>query len=466
MCNYRNVEMCPNLLKRGFFDDPLMTGSSPRVGKTIESALNYCYELLKPGGVCERSLPSAYSVWRKASEKQCLGQEYHKFIYKHPKTGNGKSLLKVNYVAVSLYEKGRSSYLFIIFKSIIIMMFGLCMIVELQDILVVFTWVLTFPAERDVDEAVVVTARDSEINTARSRESVAGTARVSSESAGDLSARSEGGAQKHTIHGITFKHRMLVCCLSVVRFILAILLLWVGTVFLIQDTDYLNLLLNGVALVFVIEIANCLYGQLISEELREKFEETEPFSVSMASTWKWVWFRNPAMRDFFRLALILAVLFTGMYMHYVHIAKPLSRALECACLSQGKQCFEADQYDTNFWKTYWGHDVPEIFASVKKMKKEHGIADADADYIADADDQGVEALDEPTPPAGHAAANNFIAKGLNGKTQQFTTLKVHPQDVETSSVQRRQSRHTIRDVPRFLNGQHRSAIPRRIEVNF
>merc|ERR1719389_1415356 len=117
---------------------------------------------------------------------------------------------------------------------------------------------------------------------------------------------------------------LLTCC----RVCLAMLLTWVGTVFLLMDTDYVNLLLNGVGLIFVIEVANCLYGQLLDLELREQCENTDPFSVSMATVWKCLWFKNPAFRDLFGLCLLLTCLTLGMYAHYIHIAKPHSNAVD------------------------------------------------------------------------------------------------------------------------------------------
>jgi hypothetical protein len=409
MCNYRNEEMCPNLLKRGFFDGPLKDGNSPRVGKTIDSALNYCYKLLKTGGLCERSLPSAYSVWRKSSEKQCLDPVYHKFDYTHPGTGMAKSLLEVDYMAVTDYEKGRRSHLFIVYKSIIIMTFVLCVVVELNDILVAFTWVLAFPSEHDVDNAVSITARSqqTESPTARSEISTGRSFRTAPDS--QLTYRShDPDPHKYEIHGISTEHRITVGCLTLIRLVLAVLLLWVGTVFLLQDTDYINLLLNGVGLVFIIEIANSLYVQLLSADLREKFENTEPLSVSMASVWKGLWIRKAALRDLCRLAFGIVLLCVCMYLHYIHIAKPLSTALECTCLNQGEQCFEAKEYNKDFWKTYWEYDVPQVFASVEQMQKKH----------AENDDQSVASID----------------KGLNDEQQQFAMLKVLPSDVEAFPV--------------------------------
>lgn len=400
MCNYRNEDMCPNLMQRGFFDGPLTTGKSPRVGKTIESALDYCHDLLRSGGVCERSLPSTYSVWRKSSEKQCFDHVYHKFIYEHPKTGMTKSLLELDYKAVSDYEKGRRSTLFKVYKAIIIGMFVLCIYVELKEVLIVFTWVLTFPREEDVDEAVKE-ERDS-----------------------------EGKVQKYTVQGITAHHRMLVGLLSVFRLILAVTLMWVGTVFLVMDTDYVNLLLNGVAMVFVIEVANCLYSQLLDLDLREQCENADPFAVSMASVWGLCWFRNPAFRDLFGLSMVVALLTFGMYLHYIHVALPLSTALECTCLSQGPHCFEAQTYDKQFWETYWVKDVPEIFTTVDQLKEEQGS-------------------DATSAPAAAPAAANFIHKGL-GPFIKLHSLKGPESPSVSPSRHDHEKRHR---VTRLLNGR-------------
>merc|ERR1719238_964373 len=97
----------------------------------------------------------------------------------------------------------------------------------------------------------------------------------------------------------------------------------------------------------------------------------------MTSLWGICWFRNPALRDLFGLFMVLALIAGGMYVHYIHIAKPLSTALECTCLAQGDECYEAHAYDKAFWTKYWEKDVPQVFATVDQLKKEHGADDED-----------------------------------------------------------------------------------------
>jgi len=111
MCGYRNQDMCANVLERGYFDGPLKYNTAPRVGNTIRSALDYCHALLEDGGMCERTLPSTYAVWRKTGASQCRGPQYSKMVYKHPVTGITKSMLKVDYVARQDYKRANSSAL-------------------------------------------------------------------------------------------------------------------------------------------------------------------------------------------------------------------------------------------------------------------------------------------------------------------------------------------------------------------
>ena len=88
--------MCAHLLARGYFDAALKHNTVPRVGNIIDSALEYCYELLKGGGMCERSLPSTYTVWKVKSDKECRAKSFNKFVYQHPSSGDFKSMVAVD----------------------------------------------------------------------------------------------------------------------------------------------------------------------------------------------------------------------------------------------------------------------------------------------------------------------------------------------------------------------------------
>mmetsp|Transcript_60402 Transcript_60402/g.194504 ORF Transcript_60402/g.194504 Transcript_60402/m.194504 type:complete len:679 (+) Transcript_60402:98-2134(+) len=341
MCGYRNSNMCPNLLLRGYFDAPLIYGKAPRVGTTIRSALDYCFTLLESGGICERTLPSTYAVWRKSSEDQCLGAEFSKAVYEHPTTGRTKSMLTVDYQARKDYSRVDKSFLFFIYKSIIIGMFLLAMFAEIKDILNYFTWVLKFPSDTDFPGNEIKAEKDEESEEV-----------------------------KYTIQGVSDGHRAIVAFLQFSRFIMIVVLTMVGVTFLQKDTDWVNLLLNSVALVFIVEIGNNLYAQVLSPELRERCESTEPMEVPMPGPSALN--DRPALKDLLLFALLLLALFLTMYLHFLFVGKPLSKALECACLSQGEHCYEAEAYGHVFWFDYWNHVVPEVIEEIKKLEEAGG----------------------------------------------------------------------------------------------
>jgi len=336
MCGYRNEYMCPNLLKRGVFHAPLKHHTAPRVGTTIDSALKYCYELLKPGGTCQRTLPSTYAVWKVASANQCKKESFSKFVYENPGNGVQKSLLAVDYEARENYALSKTMT-FQVYKSIIISLWLLSMLFELKDITIIFTWVLRFPAAAEFgDDAVTEETNDD-------------------------------GETTYVIQGITTQHRAMVGLMNTARFILTCVLLGVGVSFLLKQTDYIGLLMDAVALVFIVEIGTILYSQVLRPEIREQCEGLEPMSVPMyginaLNT-------RPAVVDLICLVSIFVVTVTVMYWWNVSAVTPIHDALNCACLSQGEKCHEADRFGYDFWHKYWKDDVPGVFCEVDALKK-------------------------------------------------------------------------------------------------
>lgn len=341
MCAYRNELMCPNLLKRGVFHAPLKYHTAPRVGTTIDSALSYCYELLKPGGTCQRSLPSTYSVWKVSSTNQCMAPSFTKFVYENPGNGVVKSLLEVDYEARKKYALSKTMT-FKIYKCIIISLWLLSMLFELKDITIVFTWVLRFPAAKDFGEDAVKEETD------------------------------DSGETTYTIQGITTVHRTAVGLMTVCRFVLTCTLTLVGVSFLLKQTSYIGLLMDAVALVFIVEIANILYTQVLRNDIREQCESLNPMTVPMYGVKALN--ERPALVDMICLAGIMVTTLLVMWFWNDNAVEPLYDALSCACLSEGEKCHEANKFDYDFWYKYWKLDVPDIFRQVDELKKGGGAA--------------------------------------------------------------------------------------------
>merc|ERR1719375_2020517 len=354
MCGYRNEKMCPNLLKRGIFDTPLRDGTAPRVGNSIESAIDYCYELLTPGGICDRTLPSTYATWKITSEAQCLEPSFSKYVYTHPGTGEQKSMLEVDYSARADFEHGRVSAQFFIYKSIILGVFVLAMFVELKDIVLATTWVFRYPSADEFPPGEAVSEEPADPDNP------------------------EEDKKKYTIKGITKGHRCVVGLLCLARFCLTGLLTFVGASFLLKQNDYIALLMDAVGLVFIIEIGCVLYAMVIQENLREQTESTEPMHVNTFIPGFLQ--ERPALSDILGAIAVSLCVVGVMWIYYLNVVEPMSRALECACISRGKECYEAQKFDPGFWNNYWSYEVPEVFRQVELYKTGTGsyeVAPAD-----------------------------------------------------------------------------------------
>lgn len=337
MCGYRNENMCPNLVDRGYFHAPLKYDTSPRVGNTIDSALEYCRNLLDDGGFCELNLPSTYRTWKIESAQQCMSPSFEKFTYTNPGSGVIKSLLSVDYEARQMYELSKTP-IFRAFKAVVLFLWLIGMLVEFREITTILTWCSKFPDATEFgDDAVIEEADPADPEDVRYR-----------------------------IQGITNSHRWSMATLMVIRCAMAAVLTYVGTTYLLKQTDYVDLLLNGVALIFIVEIANVLYGQVLREEIRDQTEDIYPMKAAMYGVDYLN--RRPALVDIISLIVILCITYYVMDWHQKTIVHPVHDALECTCLSSGENCYEAQKFGFDFWHKYWKDTIPAIYGAVTALK--------------------------------------------------------------------------------------------------
>merc|ERR1719420_2346171 len=122
---------------------------------------------------------------------------------------------------------------------------------ELKDITKNLTWVIRFPDAKQFGEDAVKEEKDAE------------------------------GEIKYIIQGITMSHRVTVGILTLARLLMTCVLTYVGISYLLKSTDYIGLLMDAVALVFIVEIANIIYSQVLRDNIREQCESLDPMTVDM-----------------------------------------------------------------------------------------------------------------------------------------------------------------------------------------
>merc|ERR1719350_1106594 len=161
-------------------------------------------------------------------------------------------------------------------------------------------------------------------------------------------------------------HRCFVGLLCIARLVMTGILLFVGVNYLLKQTNYIDLLMDAVALGFIMEISRILYAQVLHQEIREQCENLDPMVVPMFGI-DWL-NRRPTLVNFIEVFAVAATVAGIMYVWYRGTVEPLYEALECACLGEGPHCREADKFSYDFWYKYWKDDVPNVFKAVAKMK--------------------------------------------------------------------------------------------------
>jgi len=322
MCGYRNTDMCANLLKRGVFHAALKYGTAPRVGTSIESALDYCREMLAPMGKCEKYLPSTYATWKIESVEQCQKAKYKEFVYKNPGNGVKKSLLEVDYKARQRFANAET-VLFQFYKGSICFLWILLLVYQLRGVFNVLTWAL----EIEIDDTDF--GKDSD-------------------------------------NGMTRSHKFLMMAVNLLRMVMLLILLYVGLSFLGRSMDYIGLLLDGVALLFIIDVQEIVWEKTIRGEVKDDWGELDcvevkKIGIPLLTT-------RPAVEDMFWLLVVLFC--SGVFIHWYTVSTvvPLQDSLDCACRSSGAKCFEAERFSQKFWDKYWRYDVPATITEINSLK--------------------------------------------------------------------------------------------------
>jgi len=332
MCGYRNTDMCGNLLQRGVFDAPLRNVSIPRVGGTIKSALDYCHELLDQGGLCERLLPSTYSTWKIESVQECQEAEYNKFVYTDPSDNSFKSLLTVDYQARQDYETARTN-VFRSYKYCIVFIWLLLIVSRLREVGKAMAWVHSLPTTVNEEQEAIDSAR------------------------GDVDH----------VRYMSNTHRFSLYTMVFLRMFLLLVLLYVGLNFLGRQTAYIDLLLDGVALMFIVEVAEILYGRILREDVKTTWQAREPMEIPDEAKFSRLVSR-PDIEDVVFLVFVAVATLLFMVYHNKTMVEPVYQSLQCACLGEGDNCAEATKFSREFWSNYWSKDVPGSITAIQSLE--------------------------------------------------------------------------------------------------
>jgi hypothetical protein len=163
----------------------------------------------------------------------------------------------------------------------------------------------------------------------------------------------------HVIYKISRAHKITCTLMCVVRFCLLIYMFHVGSMFLITNHKYDDLLLNAVALAFIFELPEFLYTFLVSDDMKNDLQgaHTAEYVTSLPVKGFSTIFLSKSL---WGIVIIPLVAFSLVVFNYQVTTMPSLRALQCTCFQTGEQCEVSNRFSKEWWTPYW-KEVAEMF---------------------------------------------------------------------------------------------------------
>lgn len=342
LCAHADVGRCGALVANGIFNKAMDPANHGKGINDLDSAMDYCTFMLKDGGGCDQSLPQVYKLYKARRRGQCGDMYFYAAgIFKNPHKEKDKMyVIGSGYDALGGYEKSEGND-FKFFLFLVLLLWLMALSSELKEVMKLAEFCLVYPDEKDCEGGVG--AKEIE----------------------------EDGETKFVIEGISSGHRSMLGVTCLLRGLLIIYVGAVGCVFLVNDTGYMDLLMNAVALAFIIEIDEFLFGALARLSVQDELECTEniEFESRLPTEGCAGWMLQ---KDFWGLVLfpIIALVIIVVHSHFT-VAAVLD-ALNCACYQEGEACQDAKYYTADFWDNYWSNTLPSALSAIKKLKEAAG----------------------------------------------------------------------------------------------
>jgi hypothetical protein len=380
ICTAHDVSRCGELVSKGLFDGAI--GAGPRFTKggiqDLDSALDYCQRLLRPGGMCEKTLPGAYMMYRSRVTEKCGAPSYSTGArYDNPfQSRDVMSTIAVKYATVDEYTTA-SSFQFCFFQSLILFLYFVNLLGELKAIIHLGDFIVSF----ETDERVpLLTPRMRRIlkpwtrTASRHISSLSHSMSMASfgsnppaptpGEAEDASDEEEeiGNVDKtgnHVITKISRAHKITVTSMFLVRVFVLVYMFHVGSMFLLTNHKYDDLLLNAVALAFIFELPEFLYAFLVSDEMKSDLEgiHTADYVTALPTRGCTTMLLSKSL---WGTVIIPIVVLVVVVFHYEETTMPSLRALQCTCFQIGDDCGVASKFDRMWWNSYW-KDIGTMF---------------------------------------------------------------------------------------------------------
>jgi len=345
MCGLFDSNSCEAAAKSGVFTSALVPGrlSSQMKGiNDLDSAIQYCYRMLQGGGGCETLLPTDFKRNREQRWGRC-GARYlsEGGKYVNPYDPNQSvHVLEAGYAGVSAYQRA-TSRLFLFFLSLIIVLWLLSLIDEWRELVKLAEFLVTY-------------------------EDIPGY--MSGKKGGEVIVSEHDVVYKNT--GISLAHRAILTIVFVVRVMVALVLSQFGTRFLLAETNYLNLVMNSLALTFILTIDIMLF-ELVENDVKDMIDQCKPleFQTRLPTTgWAGYFLKKECWG---LIAVPILSVCIVLYQNY-QTKEPILTVLRCACTQEGAKCLDSSQYLAGWWEDYWGKTLPAAIHQIEALRIANG----------------------------------------------------------------------------------------------
>lgn len=329
ICVNTDTNLCGQIVAQGLFDEAMNPIHNGRRGgvHNLDSAMDYCDRLLTPGGICDSSLPVSYGLYRARVSEKCgagLFSRGHQKV--NPFDDNdAMGTVDVEYAVHAEYG-GTRSRTFLFFLCLVLFLWYCALVDELKEILAFCDFARNFPVNDVGKEDQDVEKENPDF------------------------LESDDGSK---IQRVSRAHWRICMCMVLVRSLMFIYLAFVGTIFLLSNKTFVDLLMNSVALAFIFELDEFIYSILISEEEQSEHEALAP--LVFPSSFPHHGHRAKLYKKGnWGLTVIPAICLGIALWNDWKTTAPIMEALDCLCFHHGPQCLESRIFNQGFWSEYWG----------------------------------------------------------------------------------------------------------------
>jgi len=141
------------------------------------------------------------------------------------------------------------------------------------------------------------------------------------------------GSDLMQVSPISIPTRILFSLVLVIQFLMAAFTLWLGTMFLLNTTNYMELVLNALALTFVVEIDDALYAGMDFKDFKVYTERIKVKNTSSMPRCLWCVLHTSV------ILIVIVVMVVEVLLNGDQTVE--ANAIECLCQNAGENCLGA-----------------------------------------------------------------------------------------------------------------------------